>query len=191
MHDARDWVLSQGGGFHRALAGSKVIDTGPMAHRVIGLCKRLNAVRKRSDKHAVVLWGAEHQAVTAPGKWIYVHRDFAARLSDDALAFVLAHEMSHHDLDHLTAHMEVAKRLGYSVLMEYQADAHALDLVERAGFDPRGALEALDPTEVEDIPPDARFDDWPPRLREWALRFVTTHPPHQERYDAILERMGS
>ena len=75
--------------------------------------------------------------------------------NDDALAFVLAHEMSHLILGHGQRQLNDAtsyfsdsvfsysKAMKNSRTMEYMADAEALILLYKAGYSPQKALDAL------------------------------------------------
>ena len=99
-----------------------------------------------------------------PGPYVYITRRFIERCTSDApVAFVLAHEIGHHDLGHLKraerwmdsafAHLHAAlafialERLArwlYSRDNELAADAYALDLCRKAGFDPKRCLQCFD-----------------------------------------------
>jgi Zn-dependent protease with chaperone function len=109
---------------------------------------------------------------------------FTQRLSDDALAFVLAHEMAHHDLGHLSAMYLAAGVLGNWQKMEFAADRQGLALAVRAGYSAAGALEAFDPRweGEEDADP---FADWPPALAVYLNRFRRSHPPMADRRAAL------
>src|SRR5207253_1663864 len=96
--------------------------------------------------------------------YIYVLRELLQRCaSDDPVAFVLAHEMAHHDLGHLDPFagraaflrripagadvallLRAAQWLLISPEAESAADAYAVDLCLRAGFDGRRCLELFD-----------------------------------------------
>lgn len=52
----------------------------------------------------IVLWSPLYGAWTLPGRYLYITSELQQTLqSDDAVAFVLAHEMAHHDLGHVAA----------------------------------------------------------------------------------------
>lgn len=188
MADLVDALLERaaGRGFDPRLVGHSVIDTGPLADRARAIARRLNAVRAGRPKEPVVLWTAPHAAVTRRGPWIYVARSFVDRLSDDALAFVMGHEMAHHDLGHLALTAVAAARMGHSQRMERMADAHGLALAHRAGFAPRAALEAFAPELW--LPEEERPPRWPEAVERWLDRFRHTHPPPEQRR-ALLERL--
>ena len=125
----------------------------------------LNAVRApESPMTGEVLWLKAPMAFTLPGRYCYISRQFIERCASDApAAFVLAHEIAHHDLGHLR-HAEawatsaaayaplrfaalvlygLARRV-YSREMEFAADARALVHCRMAGFEPRQCLLAFD-----------------------------------------------
>lgn len=174
-----------GRGFDDALVRDKAIDTGPCARRARALAARLNRARDGKPKEPVVVWSPDYSAITKRGPWVYVARGFAEALSDDALAFVLAHEMAHHDLGHLSPPLVVAGLLGESPRMELHADRQAVRTAIAAGFDPRGALEALSDALWDAEPVDA--PPWPRTLQGWVDRYRTTHPPLDVRRAALLD----
>ncbi len=182
VEETLDFVA--GRSFDPRLVGGNVIDLGPLAERVRDLASRLNAHRDGKPKQALVLWTEGYSAVTKRGPWVYVARGLAEKLDDDALAFVLAHEMGHHDLRHLSPALVAAGMLGEWQRMEFAADRYGFELATRAGFDGSGALTALDPGfwGAEPRVPDDRL---PPKVAAWVDRFRHSHPPLEERCDAL------
>lgn len=176
-----------GRGFDPRLVGRSVIDTGPLAERAREVARRLNAARTGPPKEPVVLWAGPHAAVTRRGPWIYVSRAFADRLSDDALAFVMGHEMGHHDLGHLALTAVAAARMGQSQRMELLADDYGLMLAHRAGFQVRAALETFAP---ELWAPEERPEPvWPEPMERWLDRFRFSHPSPEVRRAALENRI--
>lgn len=171
----------------RMVKGS-VIDTGEAAWRARGIAHRLNAVRAGRPKEPVVLWTAGFAAVTLRGPWIYVAKSLMERLSDDGLAFVLAHEMAHHDLRHLNPALIMAGFLGHSPRMELLADAEAFRLCKAARFGPNGGLETFAETLWEGEAHEERDTESPFGVQSWVDRLRTTHPPMPVRR-AALERL--
>jgi Zn-dependent protease with chaperone function len=177
-------VKLTGSRFDRRIVGKNVIDTGPQAARAIEIARRLNAVRKGRPKQPVVLWNNNFSALTLRGRWVYIAKGLSERLTDDGLAFVLAHEMAHHDLDHLTVHMAMAGMLGWKQDMEGHADRRACEMMVAAGFDPQGALEVTH-RDLWDDEPEDDLSHWPEGLRDWAQRHRRSHPLMSERHEAI------
>jgi predicted Zn-dependent protease len=112
-----------------------------------------------------VVWMSAPIAFTLPGHYAYISRSFLECCQSDApAAFALAHEIAHHDLGHtdrvgrvLTAEglahapdrvalivLELMSGWLYSRDRELAADAYALDLCCRAGFDLKKCLECFD-----------------------------------------------
>ena len=160
-------------GFDQRLVAKHPIDTGPQSERARILATRLNTVRDGPPKNALVVWAPSYAAITKRGPWVYVSSGLAERLSDDALAFVIAHEMAHHDLLHFSPAMVSTTWLGHQARLESQADALGLRLMLAAGFDGKGALEALDPAA------------WGPEPVRPAWKPWREHPPMPERHQAI------
>jgi Zn-dependent protease with chaperone function len=169
----------------RLVRGSHVAAAGPEVDRVRRLCARLNRVRPGDPKEAVLLSDSPFAAVTRRGRWIYLRQGFAEQLTDNGLAFVLAHEMAHHDLGHLTPMFLAAGMLGNWQRIELAADREGVRLVRAAGFAPAAALEALDPDLLGEEPPDA-LAAWFPGLAAAVDRVRRTHPPLAERRQALL-----
>ena len=130
---------------------------GFMPDRVRSAAARLQANRPSAERFTVeVPWLDEFTAFTAPGRFIYFSRRLLERCPhEDSAAFVIAHELAHHDLGHLTyfegAFARRAARLHapllamlffrvlqkriYSVEREVAADERAIDLCLDAGYD--------------------------------------------------------
>ncbi len=114
--------------------------------------------------HVVVLLTQPLIAFTAPGRFIYISRRLLERCpGDPAVAFLIAHEVAHHQLGHLDLFAGVAKRLPrtsapaivaatyqllvrhlYSPTNEAAADQRALELCLAAGFEGRHCLHLLE-----------------------------------------------
>jgi Zn-dependent protease with chaperone function len=189
MTTLRDWFggLSDalaGAEFDPVLVGKSWIELGPQAERARAVAARLNRVRSGPPKQAVLVDAPGYTAVTRRGRWVYVSSGFAQRLSDDGLAFVLAHEMAHHDLGHLTLMYLSAGWLGNRQQIEFAADRLGLELAVKAGFSREGALQVLDPSWDDDLA-DEPYREWPPALRTYLLRFHRSHPPMSERRAAL------
>ena len=139
-----------------------VIEREPWAtDRAARVLARLDAVRPAGRRLSVVIpWLRAVTAFTAPGPYIFFSRSLYQLCPDDETsAFVIAHEMAHHDLGHLRTFPPWLGRLArargvdlpflvfraverrlYGPEMECQADEHALSLCLRAGYDGRRCL---------------------------------------------------
>ena len=129
---------------------------GFFVDQVAKVALRLQADRPPEDRLEVVIpWSPVPTAFTAPGRYVYFNRSLLERCpSDEAVAFVIAHEIAHHDLGHLSLiHGPLTKRLasiglGFVALSLYQsvqarlygpedecaADRTGLDLCLRSGY---------------------------------------------------------
>ena len=109
-------------------------------------------------------WLEEATAFTAPGGYIY----FSRRLyelcpTEEQVAFVVGHEIAHHDLGHVALFHGWADRIArlpgatlfalffhglehlvYGPQKECEADRHGLDLCVMAGYEGRRCLELFD-----------------------------------------------
>ena len=146
-----DWL-------HAEIEKNAVIERrGFMPDRVRAAATRLQQGRPNEQCYLVdVAWLDEFTAFTAPGRYIYFGRRLLERCpTEDSTAFVIAHEIAHHDLGHLAyfrgpfarraAQMEsgilavlffrmLQKRI-YSPEHELDADKQALELCAAAGYD--------------------------------------------------------
>jgi hypothetical protein len=121
----------------------------------------------------VVFFGSKETAFTVQGPYLFLSRRLLERCrTDAACAWILAHEIAHHDLDHvarvpdwmvryvrhrgawvLAALAQVAAHRILGPEREAEADRHAVDLCLRAGYHPVDFLGAFDAIEtlVRDI----------------------------------------
>jgi Zn-dependent protease with chaperone function len=191
----------------------------------------LNAARSpRPPMVGEVLWMSPPIAFTLPGPYCYVSRRFIERCASDApVAFALAHEIGHHDLGHLRraeswaagaiVHVPLQlavlllyqlQRWMYSRDMELAADAYALELCRKAGFEPKQCLECfdilsrymLDHHDIDGVYGTDEELELNPQLaanpidrlyiesRLWMARHRRSHPAIQERRRALLSQIG-
>lgn len=156
--DLSDWL-------HDELKAHYDLETEPWAReRVARVMATLNAQRAGQPAlEAVILWVPDLCAFTAVGKYIYISRRLLERLpSDDAAAFIFAHEIGHHDCHHLqlfsgwTDWMPHVESVGYLAAVvrllehkaygperEAEADLFAMELCIKAGYDGQHVLQAL------------------------------------------------
>jgi len=155
-----DWF---GEWLHAELAANAHFEQrGFMPDRVRNAAQRLQLARPASQRFiAEVPWLDDFTAFTAPGRYIYFSRRLLERCPhEDSAAFVVAHEIAHHDLGHLayfrgpfarraaSFHTGILamlffrglqKRI-YSPENELAADRRAMDLCIAAGYDPGKCL---------------------------------------------------
>ena len=133
--------------------------------RVHRVSKKLQSGRGENQRLVVVIpWFSEPTAFTAPGSHIYFGRRLFERCAtDEQAAFVIAHEIAHHDLGHIDMFRRVGDKLmklpgsrffalAFHVLesrlygpeRECDADRRGLDLCLAAGFNGRRCLKLFD-----------------------------------------------
>jgi predicted Zn-dependent protease len=151
-----DWL-------HAQIAENAFIEReGFMPDRVAAASARLQAGRPADERFIVeVPWLQAFTAFTAPGKYVYFSRRLLERCPhEDAAAFVIAHEIAHHELAHLSLFTgpmtrriassdagmlaifffrSLQKRI-YSLENELAADRRGMDLCLRAGYSPAKCL---------------------------------------------------
>ncbi len=150
----------------------KEIEIGQRASRVVehampispdkGQQERVNRVGKAIVEQLAsrqfayqfkVLASSDFNAFSLPGGYIYVTDGALAHLdTDDELAFVLAHEVTHVCHHHAVGYLgtgpieslqQVMNSLIYSRAQEYDADHTAMDDLWKAGFNLSGGTEAM------------------------------------------------
>lgn len=170
-----DFEMAPGGSFgdwlYAQIADGVVIEEeGFFPDRVRTAAARLQAYRPASQRFTtVVVWFQEFNAFTAPGKYVYFSRRLLERcLTEDAAAFVIAHEIAHHELGHIGtfqgAFARRAARLNVGVLailffrilqkriynpeLELAADRRAIDMCLKAGYDVEACLHLFEILEI-------------------------------------------
>ena len=158
--------LSFGTWLHAEILHECVIEsTGWAPERVARVAARLQGVVPEGERFVVVVpWMNAVTAFTAPGKYIYFSRRLLERCpDDDSAAFVVAHEIAHHQLGHLrifphwlaalarvsngwiaAAAVQQIDRALYGPEHESAADHRALDLCLAAGFDGKKCIHAFE-----------------------------------------------
>ena len=143
-------------------ANAYIEQNGFMPDRVRAAAARLQDDRPATERYVgIVPMLDSFNAFTAPGKYVYFGRRLLERCPhEDSAAFVIAHEIAHHDLGHLDLFAGgFARRLAkltagaiavlffrilqkriYSPERELAADRRAIDLCLRAGYDPAKCL---------------------------------------------------
>ncbi|MGE0551730.1 MAG: M48 family metalloprotease [Kofleriaceae bacterium] len=135
-----------------------VIERGGWAvERVARVLDRLQPDAPPAERfEAIVFWAHVHGAFTGAGSTIYVSRRLLERLPDDeAVAFVMAHEIAHHRLGHVPNTdwwAMVPARVAIALLRrqvcgpedEREADLLAIEMCVDAGYDVERAIVAFD-----------------------------------------------
>ncbi|HEV8410837.1 MAG TPA: M48 family metalloprotease [Gemmatimonadaceae bacterium] len=132
--------------------------------RVRRVQERLNQIRpEKVQLETTILEIAPPLAFTTVGRHVYLSRHLLERLpTDDAVAFVLAHEAGHHDLGHLDLFAGWSRVLprtnssawvailanylehhAYGPSREDAADAYAVSVCMRAGYNGGLSVQAL------------------------------------------------
>lgn len=132
-------------------------ESGFMPDRVRTASARLQAERPTDQRYVTeVPWLEMFSAFTAPGRYVYFSRRLLEMCPhEDAAAFVIAHEIAHHDLGHLALFsgpfarraatlsagflmiffFRMLQKRIYSPEWELEADQCAMDLCLKAGYD--------------------------------------------------------
>jgi len=158
---------------YREIASQGVIESNTWAtERARRASDRLQQGRPDDRNLEVVIpWLQEAIAFTCPGPYIYFsRRPIEMCRDDDMAAFVIAHEMAHHDLGHVDLfpdwltkltgeHVapflillgrQVEKRL-YGPQRECDADRHGFELCLQAGYDLHRCLGFFDVLEKMEL----------------------------------------
>ncbi len=120
-----------------------VVETrGWAAEIVSAAAKSLQAARPGKEEFQVVVyWASLVTAFTLPGNHIFFSRRLLERCRSEAMvAFVIAHEISHHDLGHLDLFPSWTQR--FSELRGSQFLARAARFVERRLYGPEQECDA-------------------------------------------------
>ncbi len=213
---------------HDEMAEHILFETEPWAvERVSRILARLNPHRPGQPQlHVVIPSITSADAFTAPGSFIFFNRGLYQLCPDDeTTAFVIAHEMAHHDLGHLNLVPEWMGRMGrrwggkvagviaaavanriYGPERECDADAYALRLCMKAGYDPERCLHFfpvmethyLDHDDVSTVVgTDAESDEElepaasrMAKLRVWAYQRMRGYLPLGDRLFTLRHAIG-
>jgi predicted Zn-dependent protease len=164
--------LTVGDWIHRELRSCSHFEVDGWAiERVRRVGERLQRDRPPEARLVVeVPWMDEMTAFVAPGRYIYFSRALLERCDDESAAFVIAHEIAHHDLGHLdffpdwlakagrlarisgavmgSLLQEMEKRI-YGPENECLADQYGLWLCLKAGYDGDRCLAIFDHLESD------------------------------------------
>ncbi|HEV7405716.1 MAG TPA: M48 family metalloprotease [Chthoniobacteraceae bacterium] len=167
---ASDFDLKDGAAIgewlHARIAEAALFEEADWAiERVCRVEDRLQFDRPEAERLVVEIpWLELFTAFTGPGRYIYISRRLFERCAtDEHVAFIVAHELAHHDLQHLNLFAGWAEKLIhlpgsdlfaaafhalesrlYGPEKECDADRHALDLCLAAGYDGARCLGIFD-----------------------------------------------
>ncbi|MBI4249098.1 MAG: M48 family metalloprotease [Elusimicrobia bacterium] len=151
-------------------------------------------------------------AFALPGGYIYVTEGLARRFQrrDDALLFVLGHEIAHVELGHCAdayRMRSVFKKLGmeplgnaaqvlrllsqlhFSEIQELESDLVAVRLVHAHGGNPRGSLEAMDILGMGETADAGTKRDPGQIMAEGFSDYFRTHPGSWERRNQLKQEV--
>jgi predicted Zn-dependent protease len=157
----------------------------------------------------------EVNAFAVPGGRIYVMEGLLDFVKSEAeLAAVIGHEISHVDLRHCIERMQAEQKLrrvspgiaalarlghelvlrGYAEEEELEADRNAARLVARARYDPWEAMSLFARTARMEAPRERAptRDPWveiASAIPEALRRYLATHPPADQRVEAVRETL--
>jgi hypothetical protein len=214
--------LSFGTWLHNEIVGECVIEkSGWAPERVERVAQRLQSVVPEGERLVVVVpWMDMVTAFTAPGRYIYFSRRLLERCpDDDSAAFVIAHEIAHHQLGHLrifphrlaalarvsggwiaAASVHAIERAMYGPDHESAADHRALDLCLQAGYDGQKCIHVFEILEqhaldVGDIAGtfglDTNSEDDSAADTPWTTRLRTWTWERMRGYPATRDRLGA
>lgn len=135
--------------FRKRIEAELVIEReGWAVERARRVTDRLQGKLPEHDRfETLVILSTDHNAFTAPGRTIYLSRRLLDSLPDDAAAaFVVAHELAHHHLGHISGRYAGASIFDEPIAdheHELHADLHAIELCIAAGYDPDRCIVAL------------------------------------------------
>jgi predicted Zn-dependent protease len=167
---AGDFFFEKGVSFgerlHQQLFDAAYFESEPWAiDRIRRVVERLQAGRPDCERMVIEIpWIDLVTAFTAPGRYIYISRRLYERCgSDEQVAFIVAHEIAHHDLGHFRLLGKWIARLGgipgaslfalaahlldhglHGPEKECDADRYGLGLCLAAGYDGARCLELFD-----------------------------------------------
>jgi len=154
-----------------------------------------------------ILDDKEINAFALPGGYIFINKGLIDKMDEDELSFVLAHEIGHicarHSLKRLqssffmslitslaSSHPDYGvvragvnavynvAALGYSRSDELLADSLGLEYMHKAGYNPRGAIDALEKLRAEGGENNS-------------VAFLRSHPYPEDRIEKIKEKVKS
>jgi hypothetical protein len=207
---AFDWI-------HERLVDAYAAESQPWALELVSrIDARLQAQIDEDERLVtLVLWIPETTAFTMPGRHVYLGRKLLELTrGEEPVAFVVAHELAHHQLGHLHRPAALLARLPgplqaiatdlvaskwfmSNAEREAETDAHAFNLCLAAGYDGRRCLKAFDVLEEAALDwgdraavfgPDAAIEAALADDPEWMVRAREWLYERRSGYPTIRER---
>jgi Zn-dependent protease with chaperone function len=220
---AGDFQLERGASFgewiHEQMHEAVAFETEAWAlDRIRRVEQKLQEGRPEAERLLVEIPWMEHvNAFTCPGRYIYISRRLFERCATDAeVAMIVAHEMAHHDLDHVNLFAGWApkvlalpgaalfafafhslERLLYGPRIESDADRHGLDHCVAAGYDARECVKFFDILEQHALNmgdldivygPDENADNHSDDNASWTSKSLIWAWQHIRGYPSIHDR---
>lgn len=155
------------------------IDPG-LQPRINGIGARIAAQASRQDipYTFTVREDSVANAFALPGGHIYINTGLISLTqSDDEIAIVLGHEVSHTDLRHTSPNLiRSVLSMGYASYQEFDADEAGVLLAARAGFNPRAAISLFQRMQAQQPAP---------------IKMPNPRSPVEETGEAVMESLGT
>jgi predicted Zn-dependent protease len=168
--------------------------------RVDGIAAKIVAqcARKEIQYTFTVREDPTLNAFVLPGGHVYVNTGLMAFVqSDDELAVVLGHEVSHVELRHSTPNLaRTVLSLGYSKYQEFDADVRGVHLAAQAGYDPRAAIDVFrrlalqEPSRSHVGKARSPLSETGEVVMETLGTYWRSHPEAEERVRRISDTLG-
>jgi predicted Zn-dependent protease len=164
----------------------------------VGARVAAKARRKEVAYRFTVLEDAANNAFALPGGHIYLNTGLLSFVrSEDELAMVLGHEISHVELRHTAPNLlKSVMSLGYSKYQEFDADEAGMRLAAAAGYDPKAAvtlfrrLTAQSPAGMSSHKPRSPVHEASDVLKDTLGGYWESHPAAEERTRRVSNTIG-
>jgi predicted Zn-dependent protease len=164
----------------------------------VGARVAAQGVRKEVQYRFTVREDSTLNAFALPGGYIYVNTGLLSFVkSEDELAVVLGHEVSHIELRHTAPNLlKTALSLGYTKYQEFDADEAGVRLAAAAGYKPGAAvvlfqrLAARSPAAVFAHRPRSPVGEAADALQNALGGYWQSHPAPEERVRRLSNTIG-
>ena len=164
----------------------------------VGARVAAQARRKEVKYRFTVREDATINAFALPGGYIYINTGLLSFVrSEDELAMVLGHEISHVELRHTAPNvLKSVMSMGYSKYQEFDADEAGARLAAAAGYDSKAAvtlfqrLAAQSPSELSSHKPRSPIREASDVLKDALGGYWQSHPAAEERTRRVSNTIG-